>query len=152
MLPIGALGSSFLRSLLTYFCLYPTKWVMSLISNSGRGREGESSFLNCFPHLSILHNAPISHLFLEVGGNITWNLHFFQNLNDRESQDLLSLLTILNTSKFSTRPYGKLWTLKGLGSCKSFIAYASNSPSYFPFPHIFGMQKCPLKLRLSVGL
>lgn len=45
-----------------------------------------------------------------------WNFHFLYSLNDRETEELLTLLSPLNSFQPSQQPYCRIWTLDSSSS------------------------------------
>ena len=85
----------------------------------------EAMFASLF-RLSSLKSRPISefynHSSLSMGGSTTWNLHFSRGLLDREIDQLIQLLQILETIKVSPAVEDRReWIVdsSGIFSCKS---------------------------------
>ena len=87
---------------------------------------GDSSFSLSFPRLyrlSVLHNAPIQNFYSVQSSIYSWDLHFFQNLNDRESSKLVALLGLFDTVLLSSSLDRRLWSIdpSRLFTCQSYF-------------------------------
>ena len=63
--------------------------------------------------------------------SFSWDLEFRRNLNDREIEDFMNLLSLVSNSKVSTSERdSRFWVgeKSGTFSCKSFFRLLINSP------------------------
>ena len=120
---------------------------------------GDSSFNLAFPHLyrlSSLHNSSIQNFYNMYESTYSWDFHFFINLNDRESSELMVLLGLLNFVHLSSSPNKRLWSLdpSGLFTCKSFfqfLTHSSNTTSFHLDKPIW-KSKAPSKIKSFIWI
>lgn len=125
------------------------RWTPNSLFGKSRGR-GRSSTLRLVStvlyQLYTLHNASIRNLYSEVEGHIFGNLYFCKNLNDRETDDLLTLIPILNRYSIVARPDKRKWILKGPGD----FSYHPSNLSTFPLAEFIWKSKIPSKMRAYI--
>ena len=85
------------------------------------GDNHYSLFFNRVYRISSLHDAPISNFLKRDGNSLSWDFHFFRNLTDLKSNEMESLLTLLDSVHLCTFSDKRIWILDSIGSfsCKS---------------------------------
>ena len=117
---------------------------------------GQSSFAADFPHLYRVarsHNSSIASMACSLLAPIAWNFDFSRNLYDRETSQLVSLLS--RVDHFSLSPLledKRVWALhsSGIFSCKSFFDYIIDNPQIPQFPFCKKVWKACVPLKVKV--
>lgn len=113
--PMHVLGSSFTFALTSSSLISGVLWEMGTCSVL-RGplvcSFASFHFFPCLYRLSTIHDVPISCFLVLEGNSFSWNLHFFRNLNDRDSQSVEVLLDHLLLFHLSDQADRKHWIPK----------------------------------------
>ena len=119
---------------------------------------GDSSFKLVFPRLyrlSSLYNSLIQNFYNVQDSTYSVDFHLFQNLNDRESSELVVLLGFLDSILLSANPDKMLWSLdpSRLFTCKSYFQFLTLSlnRTSFHLVNLFGSTKLRLRSNLLFG-
>lgn len=114
--------------------------------------RGNWLFNSQFSHhfcISSYHKTPMHQFFCFSNNSRTWNIHFLRSLNKRETDELLTMLSLSKPFQSSQQPNCWVWSLESSGTYtyKSFFDHIPKNP--YCYHSIFTKAFCQVKIPLK---